>query len=348
MHGPINRQGDIARTASTLLARQEYLAFCVRRDTSPQWRTLHCANASDISDGAFRQLFTFVAYAKKGDLSNSRVSHKTIAAITGRSERASKRATEELEEGGWIGTKRTRREEAIRTIKIPKVILDAIPDEGIGTRCSSAENGTSSDSRSAKSDTSKSLEVPKSTLRSAKNGPLTSKNQDDDTDDSASATRSAKNGTSRNDDAKLYLDAINAFCRDPRNLATVNQPVMSEEDAARGLAGWMQAWERQAPLETVLRCLPSVLTEMQIRARDPAQVKRGDRNLSGFAGYLRKIMNTALSDAVAAGKAAVESTPKTMNGHAKGNGADPPLSRVERIEALVKQRTAQREKKDTQ
>jgi len=155
------------------MARKEYLSFCVRRDTPKRWKVLHCANASDMTDEAFRQLFTYVAYAKS-DLSDASASHKTMALVTGRSMIASKRATKELSDAGWIETKRRRREEASRRLTIPKFILDAIPDAALeppsvtaqDTTCRGIKDDTSRALRSVNGDTSKSLEVSKTALRS--------------------------------------------------------------------------------------------------------------------------------------------------------------------------------------
>jgi hypothetical protein len=126
------RAADVKRTAAALFQRTKYLRANILEKTSPFVRAVHIANASDISDGAFRQFVTFAAFADGKDLSGAYPSHETVALITGRSVTASERATTELSRGGWIETEHTRkgrRGPAVRNITIPQHILDSITDE---------------------------------------------------------------------------------------------------------------------------------------------------------------------------------------------------------------------------
>jgi hypothetical protein len=123
--GHNSRAADIQRAAEELKARADYLNAFITHGTGYKWRLLHAANSSEMSDAAFRLLFTFTAYSKE-DGSSIFPSHKTVAAVIHRSERSTVRTTKELEDAGWLISKRQRRGSAIRTAAIPDAVSKAI------------------------------------------------------------------------------------------------------------------------------------------------------------------------------------------------------------------------------
>jgi len=325
MHGPIDRVHDIARTAEALLARKEYLAFCVRRDTPKRWKVLHCANASDMSDGAFRQLFTFMAYAR-ANLTGSSPSHKTVSLVTGRCERTSKNATKELQDDGWIETKRTRREEAVRKITIPQCILDAIPDAAIDTKCRSEKSCTSKNqevqkraSRSAKSDTSTILEVQKTPLRSAEFCPQTIYNQGCLVDkERAQAFGSAKKELSTDDLHSLRHKMFEAAGEALAEMASI-EPISEA-------LGWLNSG-----CDIELDILPV------IRKLSQKKIAEGQPRTITLWKYFRKAVLEARDARITQ-----HPPPKSVNGHA------PKLTRAQRAEAIIQKVYAGRPEGSTQ
>ena len=130
MHAIKNRDADIFRTADALvrIERAKYIREKIGPTAKFFVRALVTANASDMSDSAFRQLFTFLTFGND-DGTSIFPSHDTLAAIMGRSVRTSERATAELTERGWLQTKQARRGPAIRAVVIPNEKMAAITDE---------------------------------------------------------------------------------------------------------------------------------------------------------------------------------------------------------------------------
>jgi hypothetical protein len=82
-----------------------------------------------LGGAEFIELFGHLAFARH-DGTNTYASHETRAIIRGCSESACQRATTKLERDGWlVDTKRRKKDSAIRSVKIPQVILDAFPLE---------------------------------------------------------------------------------------------------------------------------------------------------------------------------------------------------------------------------
>jgi hypothetical protein len=125
-----NRDADIFRTADALarIERAKYIREKIGPTAKFFVRALVTANASDMSDSAFRQLFTFLTFGND-DGTSIFPSHDTVAAIMGHSVRTSERATAELTERGRLQTKQARRGPAIRAVVIPNEKMVAITDE---------------------------------------------------------------------------------------------------------------------------------------------------------------------------------------------------------------------------
>ena len=139
-----NRDADILRTADALarIERAKYIREKIGHTAKFFVKALVTANASDMSDSAFRQLFTFLTFGND-DGTSIFPSHHTVAAIMGRSVRTSERATAELTERGWLQTKQVRRGPAIRAVVIPNDKMAAITDEMLEPSKITVLNGNS-------------------------------------------------------------------------------------------------------------------------------------------------------------------------------------------------------------
>jgi hypothetical protein len=129
MHGPIDRQSDIARTAEALLSIQEKRAFFLRvhaRNETPfKWQVLACAWASPLTDRNVRQLLGHVLTSKR-DGTGAKLGHQMIADLSGTSVRSSERSDAELKAGGWLSVLRRKQSSSIRDVRIPSPVLDIL------------------------------------------------------------------------------------------------------------------------------------------------------------------------------------------------------------------------------
>ena len=97
-------------------------------DVSERTKIIHTAYISGVSDGAFRVLFG-QQYFGGLDGGEAIPSNQTISALTDKSIAAVKRANKELEDEGWVRSKRRRYLPSIRTTQIPEAVLRRIVSE---------------------------------------------------------------------------------------------------------------------------------------------------------------------------------------------------------------------------
>jgi hypothetical protein len=133
---PSGRADDIARTAAAL--RAKYLRQHASDKAPLRWRILHFANVSNLSDAAFRTLFTLLTFSDReteGGFSNIWPSNETVALLLGREETTVKRAIRELEgedkkrknRAAWLLEQQRRyNQPTIRRAVIPKAAMDAL------------------------------------------------------------------------------------------------------------------------------------------------------------------------------------------------------------------------------
>jgi hypothetical protein len=130
-----NRQFDLERTAEELsrksaaYIRAKYIRDNVREETSFKWKAILYANASAMSNGAFRKFVTDLTYADS-DGGNAFQSNETSAKLTGNSIREIDRANSELAKLGFREiVQRRQRKSWIVKCQIPQKVMDAISFE---------------------------------------------------------------------------------------------------------------------------------------------------------------------------------------------------------------------------
>ena len=129
-----DRSADIERAVAELAAqvhgvRAKYVADKIGKGAEYFVQVLVRANATDLSNGAFRELFTILTYADR-DGTNAFPSHQTIAHITGCSVSTSERLVNELAAAKWLQTEHVYskgHDKAIREVTIPQSSLDNFP-----------------------------------------------------------------------------------------------------------------------------------------------------------------------------------------------------------------------------
>ena len=107
--------------------------FLVQNASSPDIpernRMLYHAVVSGMSGEAFMQLFVLQTFGSGRGLMEVFPSNATLAGISNRSESSVKRALAELDEKGFMSSRRRRNSSSIRTLKIPQSSLDRIVAE---------------------------------------------------------------------------------------------------------------------------------------------------------------------------------------------------------------------------
>lgn len=119
---------EIKRVAKDVQARAKYAQAFISPARTYREKILDCANISEMSDAAFRLLYTIMRYGKD-DGTNSFPGQETLAGTIRRSKRTLIRARNELEDDGWLETKRQRRGVAVAQGEIPKHVRDQIVKE---------------------------------------------------------------------------------------------------------------------------------------------------------------------------------------------------------------------------
>jgi hypothetical protein len=122
------RQIEIKKVAEELAYRAEYIDTYIGKARSYKWMLLHVANQTEMTDAAFRMFFNYVAHGNE-DGTQIFPGHARVAAITKRSAKSTQRARKELDEGGWLITKRQRRGPAVAMAAIPDLIAQEIVKE---------------------------------------------------------------------------------------------------------------------------------------------------------------------------------------------------------------------------
>lgn len=352
MHGPVERQGDIERTAKELLEAKRLAAFSretrsgqIRSDYLRKWtgsqyppvvRNLNAASLlPDLTGDEFKKLYVL---SRLGDGEGKGIvaSREEIAALMYIDERRWKRVRSKLEEKGCLSVKPTVVADGgpgfnRYTLENPVLSILRKIDRGEGVTVAPSPGGHGSPLGGGQTRPKGGVTV------TPQNGTMEDNNHNKAVVDSG-------NGNLSPEDAALHFEVMNAFSCDPRYLAVAGVPVMPKRDADANLASRFSGLAKSYPPEVVLRCLRTVLADMQLRAHDRDRTKLCPSTLSGFSGYLTKCMNTALVEAMAASERQPSSVPKAANGHAASNGADPPLTRAQRAEAIVQRRREARQK----
>jgi hypothetical protein len=121
-----DRHKEIKKAAEEI--RSSFLKANLHEGVPHKLRVFYAALISGISDADFRVLCAYLAFGNS-NADNIAVSHKRIGLLLERSERTIRRSTKELEEEGWLASKRNGRKESTRTASIPLDAMRAIVAE---------------------------------------------------------------------------------------------------------------------------------------------------------------------------------------------------------------------------
>lgn len=206
------RHYDILRTADAIKDQVEYSNAFAAQAKTYKWKLLHAANNSELSDAAFRMLFTYLVFAKD-DGSDSYPSISKVSNVTRRSERSSARTVKELEGAGWLETQRKRRGAAVRKASIPEAVSKAILQKFLEQTNMADLNGHLEVPNLSPPELAPVQETPKSVPRTAKSGApiITSINQGS----SSGAPAHASPDKLDNRDYEDYNKLFNSWGRKP-------------------------------------------------------------------------------------------------------------------------------------
>jgi hypothetical protein len=132
-----SRHDDIVRTAQEI--RAKFLRDYINPKTSYKWEVVCRAYVSGMTDRHLAQLIGFLIYANP-DGTESKPSHQTIASLRGCSVRGSETTTAQLEDHGWLSSRRKKNAPSVRSVLIGK---DFKPHAGVVQDYRTNESGIS-------------------------------------------------------------------------------------------------------------------------------------------------------------------------------------------------------------
>lgn len=278
--GHNSRDYEIRRAAEEI--RSAYLKNNLHENTPAKWRILHVANVSGMSDAAFRQLFTYLAFGNQA-CNNITVSNKTIGLLLQKGERAIQRTNKELEAGEWISdANHNGPKDPKRVASIPEKVMSAIVFECLGASKMTGVGG--------------SIEVPNVTPLSKKT-PL----------DEVYPRQTCRDTPVKNDD-RTYIDNLDSSSVVVGAPERTDPSVLQEEDFVQyhmlyGVWGRKQGgaipympWPRKTtdatllgavrgqaahPIETVIAAVRMTIASMHTRAA-LGESKQGGGSLMSY------------------------------------------------------------------
>jgi len=137
-----DRPSDVKRTAEEIRVR--YLLDHAGRNASFAQRILHHAVLDvKVSGDAFKQLFASLPFCNNADASNFFVSNETMGKLLGKTPRSVERCFEQLEERGYVTSKRRKNDSSLRkfdiapdTLRVANELIDLMRQNAETTQTS--------------------------------------------------------------------------------------------------------------------------------------------------------------------------------------------------------------------